>query len=210
MKYLVLLFVLALAGLLMPTPLLAQFQVPQQQQPGQAAGSPRWGVSAEIPLTLVLTGGDDYTATQVGGYSVSAVSPWYVGIGMDRFSVNLEVTSGGSTESTTSTYGFTNIIADIPMEALHLGISYGSGSVTTETVDFGGGAETEIEDASATKHGFHFGIPVGDRIDFQVSYHNIIAAPANFTHEDSMGNRTSGDAQIHSGYALTGGVRANF
>lgn len=143
----------------------------------------------------------DQTLDDVSGFKLLMTGSHHLGVGYERYEVKGKGSSGGGGGfEFTTTFQFYDVVLDLPMRFLNVGLGYGVGTVNssiTASVPPSPGASP----ANASQYFASVGIPFGQHFDIHVAYHVVS------TEHLKLSNTGSPDALDLSGHTLMAGAR---
>lgn len=145
-------------------------------------------VSLDVPYYVDVKGkeaGDTTTTVDSpSGYilGVGNLIGWF-GVGYESYQGKVNVTGAGDVVSAeTLKYTFTDLLIDLPIPLVHLGLGYGVGQVKLDAFD----AKWD-----ASQYFARLGIPIGAIFDIHVGYHVISAKGTGTVEGDKFDSHTS-------------------
>lgn len=200
-----------------------------------SAKSATWAIAVDLPVAYTFdhdklnkrargSGGfgqyNDTTTQNISGAAVFLISPWHVGIGYESYTIKQDISVGprdpnnGCTQNCDGSIEFDlkmiDILIDIPMRYLNLGLGYGTGEASFDTIlsPQQGQGPLPIRHANVDQYFVILGLPLGRHFDVHFGYHHV-----SVEEKDLFGagqNQGPFDTLQASGDLVTFGARYNF
>jgi hypothetical protein len=159
---------------------------------------------------------DHRTTTDVSGAKVMLIAPFHVGVGYEDYTVRDTTTVGapggpciGVCNGTfTMKVRMVDVMLDIPMHYLNLGVGYGQGEADVDIFlpAIVNSVVAPIRHAAVTQAFLTLGIPLGMRWDLHLGYHWV-----QVEEKDVIGGANPIPDKLQAGgQMLSAGLRLNF
>ncbi len=228
-----------------PSEALAEGGVSEQAAAAQvelwpAEKKATWSIAVDFPASYTFdhdkankrvnaAGGfgqyNDTTTHNITGAGVFLISPWHVGIGYESYTIKQDITVGPQTGnngctpncdgSIELTMYMVDILIDIPMRYLNLGLGYGSGEASYNILlsqqgggGGGGGGPLPVRHANVDQIFVMLGLPLGRHFDVHLGYHLVSVEEKGIVGTGQ--NNGPFDTLQASGELYTLGARYNF
>ena len=183
--------------------------------PSFAAG---WALTADTPLSYSFDKGivnqpfsgsntaswTHRTTTDVSGSKVLLIAPFHLGAGYEDYTVSQTVGScgAGCTGKVRTNLQIVDVVIDIPMRFLNIGLGYGEGQANTDVMV---GGNTPLRHMNVSQTFVTLGIPLGASLDIHAGYHWVSVEKKDF-----LAGATNPSQILLSGEMLSAGLRLNF